>query len=115
MRARGGVGERELIAAVGNGIYVGRVWYTYPINGQRAGDFTCTITGDSYLIRNGEIAAPLRPNALRINANLDEIFRSPVAIGKRVEPVTVWGSSEMFYVPAMAAEALNLSVIGAGE
>ncbi|HUY18827.1 MAG TPA: metallopeptidase TldD-related protein [Candidatus Binataceae bacterium] len=116
MRARGGVSERELIGAVGNGIYVGRVWYTYPINGQRAGDFTCTITGDSYLIRNGRIAAPLRPNTLRINANLDEIFRSPVAIGKRLEPVTVWGASEMFYVPALAAEAVSLSsVVGAGE
>ena len=37
----------ELIRKVRNGIYVGRVWYTYPINGQRAGDFTCTVSGDS--------------------------------------------------------------------
>ena len=62
MRARGGKSERELIRAVGEGIYVGRVWYTYPINGQRAGDFTCTVSGDSYLIRNGVLAAPLAPN-----------------------------------------------------
>ena len=54
MRARGGVTDRELVHAVGDGIYVGRIWYTYPINGQRAGDFTCTVTGDSYLIRDGE-------------------------------------------------------------
>jgi PmbA protein len=115
MRARGGVDERQLIAAVGDGIYVGRVWYTYPINGQRAGDFTCTITGDSYLIRNGKIAAPLRPNVLRINANLDEIFSSPVALGTHLVPMTVWGAAEMFYAPAIVAEAVNLSAVGAGE
>lgn len=115
MRARGGLGERGLIAALGNGIYVGRVWYTYPINGQRAGDFTCTITGDSYLVRNGEIAAALRPNVLRINANLAEIFGSPVALGKRLEPAIVWGAPEMFYVPAIVADAVNLSAVGAGE
>jgi len=113
MHSRGSVSERELIAAVGEGIYVGRVWYTYPINGQRAGDFTCTITGDSYLIRNGKLAAPLKPNRLRINANLEEIFRAPMAAGKRIEPVTVWGSPEMFYVPALACDAISLSAVNA--
>jgi hypothetical protein len=113
MRAHGGVGERELIAAVRDGIYVGRIWYTYPINGQRAGDFTCTITGDSYLIRNGRIAAPLRPNRLRINAHLDEVFDAPLALGRRLVPVTVWGSPEIYYVPAIAAAGLDLSAVGA--
>ena len=83
MRARGGVAERELMRAVGDGIYVGRVWYTYPINGQRAGDFTCTVSGDSYLIRGGKIAEPLAPNCLRINANIAEVFEHPIAVGAR--------------------------------
>lgn len=112
MVARDGVNQRDLIRAVGDGIYVGRVWYTYPINGQRAGDFTCTISGDSYLIRNGELAAPLAPNSLRINANLGEIFSRPLELGKRLSPALVWGSPEVYYAPALAADAISLSAVG---
>jgi PmbA protein len=111
MRARGGVAERELVRAVGDGIYVGRIWYTYPINGQRAGDFTCTVTGDSYLIRGGKIAAPLAPNCLRINANIAEVFERPLAVGSRPRPATVWGSPEAYYVPAIAAGSIALAEV----
>lgn len=115
MRARGGVSEREMIAAVGDGIYVGRVWYTYPINGQRAGDFTCTVSGDSYLIRNGKLAEPLAPNSLRINANIAQVFDAPIAIGARPAAAIVWGASEAFYVPALALEAIALAAVGQGD
>ena len=64
------VSLEELLRAVGDGLYIGRIWYTYPINGLRAGDFTCTVVGDSYIIRDGRIAAPLRANAIRINDNI---------------------------------------------
>src|SRR5262249_15933132 len=50
----------ELIRTVHNGLYIGRIWYTYPINGLRAGDFTCTVVGDSFIIRDGRIVAPLK-------------------------------------------------------
>ncbi len=112
MRTHAGLTERELIRTVGDGIYVGRIWYTYPINGQRAGDFTCTVSGDSYLIRNGEISEPLAPNCLRINANISEVFLNPLAVGARSLPATVWGSPEAYYVPALAAERIALAEVG---
>jgi hypothetical protein len=115
MRARGGKSLRELIRAVGEGIYVGRVWYTYPINGQRAGDFTCTISGDSYLIRNGVLAAPLAPNALRINANIEQVFAHPIAVGNRAEPALVWGAPEAYYTIALAAAEIPLAAIEASQ
>ena len=111
MRTRGGVDEKELIASVGDGIYVGRVWYTYPINGQRAGDFTCTISGDSCVIRDGKLAAPLAPNCLRINANIEQIFAKPFAVGKKSEPAIVWGAPEAYFVPALAVEGLRLFAV----
>jgi PmbA protein len=113
MRARGGVTDRELVRVVGDGIYVGRIWYTYPINGQRAGDFTCTVTGDSYIIRDGEIAVPLAPNCLRMNANIAQVFKHPLAVGSRPRPATVWGSPEAYYVPAIAAGSIDLAEVGA--
>jgi predicted Zn-dependent protease len=115
MRARDGVDEKALCAAVGDGIYIGRVWYTYPINGQRAGDFTCTVSGDSYVIRNGAIAAPLAPNCLRINAHIDQIFARPLAIGRKSEPAAVWGAPEVYFVPAIAAADIMLAAVGAAE
>ncbi len=112
MRARGGVAERELVRAVGDGIYVGRIWYTYPINGQRAGDFTCTVTGDSHIIRDGKIAEPLAPNCLRLNANIAQVFEHPLAVGARPRPATVWGSPEAYYVPAIALDSIELAEVG---
>ena len=113
MRARGGLADRGLVRAVGDGIYVGRIWYTYPINGQRAGDFTCTVTGDSYIVRDGEIAEPLAPNCLRINANIAQVFEHPLAVGMRPRPATVWGSPEAYYVPAIAASSIALAEVAA--
>jgi PmbA protein len=111
MRAREGVEEGELARRVGNGLYIGRVWYTYPINGQRAGDFTCTVSGDSYLIENGQRAAPIAPNSLRINANIDDVFGAVLAASKRSRAATVWGASEAYYVPALAVERLSLAPV----
>jgi PmbA protein len=115
MHARGGKSERELIRTVGEGIYVGRVWYTYPINGQRAGDFTCTVSGDSYLIRNGVLSNPLAPNALRINANIEQVFAHPIAVGNRAEPALVWGAPEAYYTIALAAAEIPFAAIEASQ
>jgi hypothetical protein len=115
MKTSGGVDEKELIAKVRDGIYVGRVWYTYPINGQRAGDFTCTISGDSYLIRDGKLAAPLAPNCLRINANIAQIFTRPLAVGKKSAPAIVWGAPEAYFVPAIAVDGVTLSAVNAAD
>jgi len=112
MRAQGAISERALLQALGDGLYVGRIWYTYPINGQRAGDFTCTVTGDSYLVRDGKLAQPLAPNSLRINANIGEVFDKPLAIGARITPTIVWGAAETYFVPAIATESLALAEIG---
>jgi PmbA protein len=115
MRTRGGVGARELIAAVGDGVYIGRIWYTYPINGQRAGDFTCTVSGDSYVIRDGKIAAPLAPNCFRVNANIEQVFSQPLAVGQRSETAVVWGAPEAYLMPALALDGIQLAQVGAAD
>src|SRR6202035_4160932 len=96
MKTSGGLADARLLSGVRKGIYIGRVWYTYPINGQRAGDFTCTVSGDSYLIEKGVLAAPLAPNALRINANIEQVFAHPIGVGNHAEPALVWGAPEAY-------------------
>ncbi|MHC4322307.1 MAG: TldD/PmbA family protein, partial [Planctomycetota bacterium] len=68
-------GNREttggsLLKLVNNGVYIGRIWYTYAINGLAMGDFTSTIIADSFSIKNGKMASPLKPNTIRINTNI---------------------------------------------
>jgi PmbA protein len=109
MKVKEGVSQAELIKSVRNGILIGRVWYTYPINGQRAGDFTCTVSGDSYLIEDGRITAPIAPNCLRINAHIDDVFGTIIAAGNRLLPSFVWGQPEIFYLPALMVDQMSLA------
>jgi predicted Zn-dependent protease len=101
----------SLLRLVGDGVYIGRIWYTYPMNGLRAGDFTCTVVGDSYLIRNGKLAAPLLPNTVRITGNIKCLLRNVVGVTKRATPLVGWGADEVIYAPEMAVRDLQLTEI----
>jgi len=101
----------ELVRAVKNGLYVGRIWYTYPINGLRAGDFTCTVVADSYIIREGRLASPLRANAIRINDNIGRILDNIVGITKDVKGTIVWAADEVVYAPEIAVRGVRVDAI----
>jgi PmbA protein len=101
----------ELIRRVGNGLYVGRIWYTYPINGLRAGDFTCTVVADSYIIRDGRIAAPLKANAIRINDNIATFLNNVTGITKDVKGTIVWAADEVVYAPEVAVTGVHVDEI----
>lgn len=101
----------ELIAGVKDGLLIGRIWYTYPINGLREGDFTCTVVGDSYIIKNGRIVAPLKPNTVRINDNIQRILSNMCAVGKDVKGTLVWAADEVVYTPEIVVRGVRLDEI----
>jgi PmbA protein len=101
----------ELIRQVKDGLYVGRIWYTYPINGLRAGDFTCTVVADSYVIRDGRLAAPLRPNTVRINDNIATILDNVVGITDDAKATIVWAADEVVYAPEIAVRDVRVDAI----
>jgi len=88
-----------LVRKVNRGIMVGRLWYTYPIHGLRAGDFTSTLTADSYLIQDGEIKAPIKVNTLRINDNIANILTGIRGMTSDTRPTILWAADEMVYAP----------------
>ena len=100
-----------LLRLVGDGVYIGRIWYTYPMNGLRAGDFTCTVVGDSYLIRNGKLAAPLQPNTIRLTGNIKPLLREIIGVTRQATPVVNWGADEVVYAPEIAVRELQLAEI----
>ena len=100
-----------MIRRVDTGLYIGRIWYTYPINGLRAGDFTCTVVADSYIIRAGRIAAPLKANAIRINDNIATFLNNITGITKNVKGTIVWAADEVVYAPEVAVTGVHVDEI----
>ena len=96
---------------VGEGIYIGRIWYTYPVNGLRAGDFTGTVVADSYVIRDGKLAEPIMPNTLRINENIHRVLNGVTGVSKEGKPTLVWAADEIVYAPEIAVEKVRLDAI----
>jgi PmbA protein len=108
------VASEELFRGIKNGVYIGRIWYTYPINGLAAGDFTSTIIGDSFLIKDGQLSTPLRPNTIRINDNVSRVLQNIVAIGREKKAILVWGAEEAVIAPEIRVEGLRLDSIAEG-
>jgi PmbA protein len=105
------VPSRELIEMVGDGIYIGRLWYLYPINlGQ--GDFTGTIVADSYIIKGGVISDPLKPNKVRLNDNWLRLFQDHViGVSNVAVPTLVWAGEEIVVAPEIALSDMSLEEI----
>jgi len=102
----------DLVKMIGDGIYIGRIWYTYPINGLLAGDFTCTVIGDSYIIEDGRMTAPLKPNSIRIADNIHNLLNQVLGITGDRKPTLLWGASEVIYSPEIAVRDISLYAIG---
>jgi len=103
--------QEELLRQVGDGLYLGRIWYTYPVNGLRAGDFTCTVVGDSYVIRNGRLAEPIKANAIRLNDNIHNVLAGIIGVGRERRPTLVWAADEIVYAPEIAVEKVRVQEI----
>ena len=101
----------SLLKQVNNGVYIGRIWYTYAINGLAIGDFTSTIIADSFLIKNGKISSPLKPNTIRINTNIKHILNNIIGITKKKRSTLVWGSGEVVIAPEIAVSNVQLDNI----
>lgn len=105
--------EAELVNGekLGEGIYIGRLWYTYPIRQLSEGDVTSTVIADSYVIKNGRIAYPLKPNTVRLNDNFNRMFNNVVAVGDKQHGTIVWGSEEVVYAPHLLIKNVHLDNI----
>ena len=102
----------ELLKLVGDGLYIGRIWYTYPVNGISAGDFSGTVVGDSYIIKDGKIAAPIKPNTLRMNENIHNVLNNILGIGAEGVATVRWASDQVTWAPEVAVADFHVNEIG---
>jgi len=103
--------QRELLRLVGDGIYIGRIWYTYPVNGITAGDFSGTLIGDSYIIKDGRLSTPLQPNTLRMNDNVLRVINNILGIGSERRGTVRWSSDQITWAPEVAVDGFRLEEI----
>ena len=104
--------HEELLRLVGDGLYIGRIWYTYPVNGITAGDFSGTVVGDSYIIKDGKLSAPLKPNTLRMNDNVLRVINSILGIGSDRQGTVRWSSDQVTWAPEVAVTDFSLEEFG---
>ncbi len=107
-----GYSHQELLNMVGDGLYIGRIWYTYPVNGIGPGDFSGTVVGDSYIIKDGKMAAPIKPNTLRMNENIHNMLNSILGIGSERNGTVRWASDQVTWSPEVAVKDFHLNQIG---
>jgi PmbA protein len=105
------VSKEKLLSGIKEGVYIGRIWYTYPINGMAAGDFTSTVIADSFLIRDGEISTPLKPNTVRINSNINHIINNVHSVTKEKKATLVWAAEEAVIAPEIRVTGVRLDSI----
>lgn len=105
----------ELITAIPLGLYIGRIWYCYPMNGLKAGDFTATVIADSFVIKDGKITAPLRANAVRINDNILRVLNSVRAVSNGKRASIIWASDEVPVACDILVSDVTLEEIGAAD
>jgi predicted Zn-dependent protease len=102
---------QQLLELVGDGLYIGRIWYTYLVNGVSAGDFSGTVVGDSYIIQNGRLAAPIKPNTLRMNNNIGRVISSVLGVGTERTGVVRWSSDQVTWAPEIVVEGFQVDEI----
>ena len=102
---------QQLCELVGDGLYIGRIWYTYLVNGVSAGDFSGTVVGDSYVIENGRLAAPIKPNTLRLNDNIGRVISSVLGVGTERTEVVRWSSDQVTWAPNVAVADFRVDEI----
>jgi predicted Zn-dependent protease len=67
--------------------------------------------GDSYISKDGQIVAPLKPNTIRINDNILRLLKNIVGVTKEAKGTLVWAADEVVYAPEVAIQNVRVDEI----
>ncbi len=57
------------------------------------------------------MAAPLRPNTVRINDNIATVLNRVIGVTSELKGTVVWAADEVAYVPELAVAGLRIEAI----
>ena len=102
----GSMSRDEIIKSTKNGILVGRLWYTYPVNPIK-GDFSCTARSGIQIIKDGKLY-PAKP--VRIIHNLPKLLQNISAIGNNLRTVLPWAAMPIT-CPTIKCDGISITPI----
>lgn len=105
------INESQLLKKVGDGIFIGRLWYTYPVGGYSSGIISGTAIADCYLIRNGKLSTPILPNTIRLEDNLQQMIKNILGIANNQKSTILWASDEITHAPWVAIDNITLNSV----
>lgn len=100
-----------LLKEIGEGIFIGRLWYTYPIGGYSSGIITGTAIAECYTIKNGKLVDPILPNTLRLEDNIGVMARNIIGVADNQMPTILWASDEINHAPWVGIDKVNFHAI----
>jgi hypothetical protein len=65
------------------------------------GDFTSTVIGPSFQIRQGKLAAPLQPGTLRLQENIAELLQRLTGLSTTRDPVVLATRQSVVLAPEL--------------
>ena len=104
----------KLLESVGDGLFIGRLWYTYPVGGYSSGIITGTAIAECYTIKDGKLGDPILPNTLRIEDNIGEMAKNIIGVGNNQVPTILWASDEITHAPWVAIDNVQFHAINEG-
>lgn len=99
---------QKIIKKVKEGIFIGRLWYTYPVGGYSSGIISGTAIADCYTIKNGRLSEPILPNTIRLEDNIGRMMQNIIAVGNNHRQTILWASDEITHAPWVAISDVNL-------
>jgi predicted Zn-dependent protease len=88
-----------LLAPITDGIYVGGLWYTSPQGGLSTGEFTSTVIGPSFRIRQGKLERPVQPGTLRLYDNVLDLLHRITGISTTRQAVALATMQSLVLAP----------------
>ena len=98
----------DLVEDTKRGIFIGRIWYCYPIN-PTIGEFSTTNRGDTFYIENGEVKNPILPNSFRIDDRLPRLLKEIQDISREQIQSVVWGGVSSCLSPYIKLGDVNIA------
>jgi predicted Zn-dependent protease len=102
------VHEDTLIAAIGEGVYIGGLWATTPQGAPQQGDFSSTVIGPSYRIQHGQLTTPLRAGTMRVQGNLRDLLQDVTGISTDPQQVALPTLQSLVLSPAVQCRRIRL-------
>jgi PmbA protein len=102
----GKLSKEKLFSQVQNGMYITNIWYTRFQN-YTTGDFSTIPRDGIFIIKDGEIARPIKQ--LRISENMLNLLKNISGIANDVQQITSWEVHTPTFTPHILIDNVNIT------